>query len=241
MLKQSLRKIKNRIKDEPMILIKKPWLLFVIPVIIPIIIVNRLKRSESVVYLTETELAGLFRDDGITEVTDGNFKTIARYNEFTDYALKRISEDCDSGEFSLDNIRRRFDRGDYAIVYLNTEREPLSWVFISTKLAEFTPVGISLILPDRTFGMYDVYTFKKARGKGYYSQLFHYAASFMINQGFEYMWLWLMAHNTVSVKVHRKLGVTRINKILKERLSFGFIKRTINDAEMSIDELDPDD
>jgi hypothetical protein len=61
----------------------------------------------------------------------------------------------------------------------------------------------------------------------------------MQQQGYNTMWLWLMAHNTISVNVHSKLGLNRIRKILREKLNYGFIKRKVEDVELSLTELLP--
>jgi len=236
-MKPSLQKIKNRIKLEPRILLKRPWLLFVIPIIISVIIYYRLRRSETVVYLTETKLSELLENTKETSIPDSIFRIITEYKKFLDYASKRIIDDSVLNDFLLDVIKRRFDRGDYAIIYLDPFLNPLSYLFICTKIAEFTPVGIDLPLPARTFGIYDVYTFRNQRGQGYYTHLFWYTVKIMKKKGYDKIWLWLMAHNTMSVKVHKKLGITRIIKILTEKLNFGVSQRIVMDVEMPLDEL----
>ena len=92
-------------------------------------------------------------------------------------------------------------------------------------------------LPIHTFGIYDVYTYKQERGKGFYTQLFYYSVDQMSSQGFDKLWLWLMSHNVTSINVHYKIGIRRITKILTETLKSGIVKRSIKDVDMSLVEL----
>jgi hypothetical protein len=236
-MKLFLRKLKNQIISEPIILLKKPWLVFLMPFLLSLMIYNRLKISETVVYLTESKLEKLSVINKGKEIPEKYFCSVTDYRDFAEYARERIREDPESGNLLLDVIKKRFDRGDSAIIYSNPEWNPLSYVFICTKLAEFTPVDIELQLPTGTFGMYDVYTFKNSRCKGYYSHLFYYAVDLMQKKGYDSMWLWLMKHNSASVKVHYKLGIRNISKILTEKVNLGFISRNVKDVKISLVEL----
>jgi GNAT superfamily N-acetyltransferase len=232
-----VRKLKNQILSEPIILLKRPWLVFLIPMILVYIIINRLKNSETKVFLTETNLASLVAENRTINISDEFVYTIAAFDKFSECAQKRINEDCWPGSQLAKVIKDRFNRGDFALVYKDQEGALLSYVFICTEMAEFTPVGINLPLPAQTFGMYDVYTYLDSRGKGYYSHLFYYAVGLMQKKGYDAMWLWLMKHNSVSVSVHYKLGIENISKILTEKVSFGLISRNVEDVKMSLAEL----
>lgn len=234
-----LKHQKNRIKSEPIILLKRPWLVFLIPPILVHIVYNRMKNTETVVFLTETRL------DKFPEVNNREATEIFRYGIITDaagfssLAKRRIEEDPEMSEVFYKTVINRFGRGDFAVVSTDKENNPLSYVFICTGQAEFTPVGMNLRLPGKTFGMYDVYTFMESRSKGYYAGLFYYTVDMMKDRGCEKMWLWLMEHNTVSVGVHYKLGISNISKILTERMKIGLKSHTVKDVEMSLTELMP--
>lgn len=236
-----LRKLKNRIKSEPIILLKRPWLFFLIPIILGFFLINRLKNSEIKVFLTETKLASLLSENRTSNIIDEFVYTITVFDRFSEYAQKRINEDCGPESQLAKMIKDRFARGDFAIIYTDKQGAVLSYVFICTKLAMFTPVGIDLPLPAHTFGMYDVYTYKDSRGKGHYSSLFYYAVDLMQSKGYNSMWLWLMKHNSVSVRVHYKLGIKSISKVLTEKVRFGFIRRNVKDVKMSLAELMSDE
>lgn len=236
-MKYFLKNLKNRIKAEPIILLKKPWLVFFIPIVLICVIANRIKSSLTQVYLTESLVDSLLKQNAVTAVGGNKFKILTSFADFSEYARQRILEEVDQSESLNKLIRKRFDQGDFAIVFTEETGNPLSYVFIGTDYAFFTPVGISLKMPEKTFGMYDVYTFKESRGKGHYSSLFYHAVGYMKNKGYEKMWLWLMKHNEVSVKVHYKLGIRKIVKILTERLRAGFITRKTEDVDMLLSEL----
>jgi len=217
MIKSLLKNLKNRIKAEPIILLKKPWLVFLIPLVLVYMICYRLRSSTTVVYLTESKLDELLTFKNKPVITGNTFSLITSPECFNDCKQKRILEDNEVGELFGHVLNRRFESGDFAIVYLDQQLIPLSYVFICTRQAVFTPVGITLSLPKGIFGMYDVYTFSEARGKGYYADLFYYSIDLMMQRGFRKMWLWLMKHNSVSVDVHYKLGIRKINKISRIR------------------------
>jgi GNAT superfamily N-acetyltransferase len=233
----SLRRLKTRIKSEPIILLKKPWLVFLLPILFIIIIISRVKSTETIVYLTETELDRLLKIAKKQILPGLLFHKVTDFNGFLNCAIKRRNEDPEIKDILFEILRKRFNKGDFALICSNSEKDPLSYLFICTDHAEFTPVGIRLRLPDHTFGMYDVYTFKNSRGKGYYAILFNHAIDYMMNLGFNSMWLWLMTHNSVSVKVHNKLGIENICKILTEKMTFGFIRRNVRDVKMLLTDL----
>jgi|WetSurMetagenome_2_1015567.scaffolds.fasta_scaffold311461_2 GNAT superfamily N-acetyltransferase len=233
----SLRKLKTWIKSEPTILLKKPWLVFLLPIILIIALTSRLKSTKTVLYLTETDLDGLLKIPQKQILPNLLFHRVTDFNEFMNCAMKRRNEDPELRDILLEIVKQRFNKGDFALICSDYKKDPLSYLFICTDSAEFTPVGINLRLPDFTFGMYDVYTFKDSRGKGYYSFLFYHAVDYMMKQGYNSMWLWLMAHNSVSVKVHNKLGIDNISKILTEKMNYGFIRRNVQDVKMLLADL----
>lgn len=235
-MKLTLKGIKNQIRQHPTILLKKPWMILMVPLVIAQIIFNRFRKSKTIVYLTETNLLEI-TDNPSLELANREFKIIENFNEFVWFAEHRTIEDKEAGDNFVSVVKTRFKRGDFAIVYLENEKFPLSYVFITTKYAVFTPVGMTLPLPDKTFGMYDVYTFKAARSKGYYSHLFEYSIFYMKKLGYKKIWLWLMAHNIKSVKVHYKLGLKTIIMILTEKRNFGIVKKETKNIEMSLSEL----
>lgn len=202
---------------------------------------NRVKKIETVVFLTETSLEKL----SVVECRETQelvrYYTITELNTFQRFAEKRIEESPELNSGFYKTLKNRFRKGDFAVVCTDNESIPLSYVFICTGQAEFTPVGMNLRLPGKTFGMYDVYTFRESRGKGYYAGLFYYTVDIMKDRGCEKMWLWLMEHNTVSVGVHYKLGISNISKILTERMEIGLKSHTVQDVKMSLTELMPNE
>ncbi|MFZ2339151.1 MAG: GNAT family N-acetyltransferase [Bacteroidales bacterium] len=236
-MKYFLKNLKNLIKTEPIILLKKPWLVFLIPMVLFYVFSNRLNSSLTKVYLTESFVDSLLRPDTVTLDGDNKLKIVRSFVDFIEYAQQRILEEVDQADSLIKVIRKRFEKGDFAIVYTEKSGNPLSYVFIGVSLADITPVGITLKIPQKTFGMYDVYTFKESRGEGHYSCLFNYAVGYMKNRGYEKMWLWLMKQNEVSVKVHYKLGIRKIVKVMTERLRAGIITRKTEDVDMLLAEL----
>jgi GNAT superfamily N-acetyltransferase len=232
----NIKDIKRQLKTHPSLFLKKPWMLLYLPSVIFLVVSKRLKKSRVIVYLTETNLSEIFVDK-MHATTTGTFETIHDHTGFIMYAERRSLEDSEAGKYYKEATMKRFDRGDFAIVFLDNSKQPLSFVFITTQSAVFTPVGLTLPLPENTFGMYDVYTYKDSRGKGYYSFLFEFSLMLMKKKGYNKIWLWLMAHNKASVNVHYKLGLKHIIKILTATVSFGFIKKNVKEVDLDLSEL----
>jgi GNAT superfamily N-acetyltransferase len=134
-------------------------------------------------------------------------------------------------------MKKRFERGDFAIGLSNEFGEPLSYLFLSNDVVIFSQVGIKLTLPNNCFGIYDVYTYPNGRGKGFYKHLFYYSIAYMKKQGYHKLWLWLMAHNKVSVIVHSNFGISRISKILTKKNRLVFVCKKIENVDMHLEEL----
>jgi hypothetical protein len=231
-----IRKIRQQIKTKPIIVFKNPLLVFYLPLILIQILFNRLKSSKTEVYLIEAKLSEIITTEN-NESIDCVFEIINNFDGFARYAEHRKTEDTELDESFILSIKQRFGRGDFAIVYLNNENYPLSYIFITTMTANITPVGLTLQLPENAFGIYDVYTFKAVRGKSYYSQLFNFSVSHMLKCGYESLWLWLMPHNIASVNVHCKLGLKRIIKILIENRNYGIVKKEIKNVDLLLSSL----
>lgn len=232
----NLSSIKKTIKSEPRAILRKPWILLAIPFILIDILRKRLRSSNSVVYLTETKLAEVIVKPH-EPFLPNRFRVIRSLVEFSKFSEAHVAENPGSAEYYRLDTRQRFERGDFAIVFLDELNEPLSYLFIATRKAVFAQVGITLPLPEGIFGMYDVYTYQVARGKGYYSQLFWYSIHYLDEQGYEGIWLWLMAHNKVSVTVHYKLGITHITKILTKTVAMGRSRKEVKDVDMNLELL----
>lgn len=232
-----LKDLKNRIKTEPVILLKKPWVALFIPIITIYMVCNRLKNTETVVYLSVIRLDQLTEPKEQSSTSGIRYSIIEDYADFHSFVKKRINENPEAGDIFYNTVKKRFDKNDFAVVGTDPGGNPLSYVFICTRLAEIAPVRMTLPLPENTFGIYDAYTFEKARGKGIYSSLVRYAIGMMKAQGFKSMWFWIMKHNTVSVNIHYKLGISTIIKILTEKMRFGLISRKIEVVNMSFNEL----
>ena len=235
-MKVQLRQIKYEIKNNPVILFRRPWYIFYLILFLFRMVMYRFKRNKSIVYLTETKLSDICLPDE-SELLVENIKIIYKYDEFLEFAEMRIREDKSTDELYYNEVKKRYSQGDYALVYETKDECPLSYIFVCSNKACFTQVGITLNLPNKTFGIYDVYTFKAARGKGNYTQLFKVSILSMKKKGYDTIWLWLMKHNTNSINVHRKLGLNQIIKIFSEEVKYGFIKRNINDVKMDLGKL----
>ena len=232
----SLRLLKYRAKQNPLYFLKRPWLMFFLPFWGAQFILGRLKSCTSVVYLTETSIEELLaKSRARTESL--RWRVVRDSAEFAVYARERVEEDRAVGRLYFEEVDRRFARGDFAVVGFVDDCCPVAYVFICTARAVFTPVNMTLPLPRATFGLYDVYTYEKFRGRGYYSSLFDQSVRMMLHRDFEKVWLWLMVHNQGSIRVHLAIGINLISKILTEKISFGIIKRTVTDVNISLDNL----
>lgn len=236
LFKKNIRKIRKTLRTAPFELLKRPTLLVLLPFAVIDALMDRMRKETTVLYLTETDISEIVNGHNIKE--DGCSITIAHtFQAFCNYAQLRLQEDREVDEYYEYDVKMRFARGDFSFIYLDENGTPVSFLFICTGIAHFAPVDMILDLPHSAFGIYDVYTFKVYRGKGFYKRLFCSAVKEMKARGYNKIWLWLMAHNQASVNVHHELGLDNIIKILTHELSFGFVRKRIECVSKSMVDL----
>jgi len=64
-------------------------------------------------------------------------------------------------------------------------------------------------------GLIDAYVLKRERGKGVYRKLWNTALSTIYNRGCNVMYGYILDDNELSFKVHYKMGMVKVDKILK--------------------------
>jgi hypothetical protein len=227
----------QKIRRDPSTLIHNPGYILLLPLSCLQSIRYRITKSKTRVFLTETRLDQLAYSDREI-VTDERIVVFQHIDNFREFAKKRINEDDSIDNSYLEIVAARFAKGDFAIVLQSKEGVVVSYLFISTGMAFFSPVGMTIQLPRHTYAVYDVYTFSSCMQKGFYSFLFKKTAFMMRHRDYHTVWLWLMAHNTVSIVVHYKLGLRMITRILTETVGYGRIVRNAHPVNMSLLELD---
>lgn len=194
------------------------------------VIRSRWNSDSQSVYLIETDLDNHpLNSENEGWIDEYQLFEIWDYEKAKPLIMARLKEEnLDQGY--LNETRDRFGNGDRLL--LISSKEPLSFIFISTSSAYFNQVGHTEPLPDSCFSVYDVYTFKKHRGKGLYRITLSLATKAMYAKGFTKFWLWVMKHNKVSVMVHDRLGVNQVIAVFTEYFKFG--KRVFRKEEVRI-------
>lgn len=207
-----------KFKKNPKLIFHYPFHILILPYFLLLAFIRRLYSPKQTIYLIETYIKdSLLKYDLPDELI---LKRISIFNEVESFIKYRIQESGLSEDY-LSEVKRRFERGDYMFILLNN-KQPISFVFISEKKAYFNQVNHVEILPVDCFAVYDVYTYKFFRGKGYYSLLLSNVLKVLKNKGFVRFWLWVMKHNSISVQVHDKLNVNNVIAYYVEYYRFGF-------------------
>lgn len=231
---QSLH-IKEELKADKTALLRKPWYVFYLPGLALSSIWGRLYSPADRLYLTETAVAacGQLMDRPMPE--NCGFSVVRSAAGFEPLARRRMEED-EVGPSYFREAAARFGQGDYALL-LTEKGRPAAFAFISESRADFRQAHTRLALPPGCFACYDTYAFIDRRGNGLYASLMGQAFRHMQAKGFHTMWLWVMAHNQLSVKVHFALGIGRVVKVVSERYRAGFRIRRVEEVDFSLAEL----
>lgn len=207
MNKANLRNIKEEIKSNYRIIYKKPKYLMTIPILIIISLHNRIKYKKNTIYLTETNINERF----IKTCDINNLKIVGNISSFINLAYSRATEDSTiSFKQYIKTAEERFLRGDCCFILINTEGNPVSYMFASYKVIDIPEVKLHLKLLNAEVSIFDVYTFLFERRKGYHQQLFNKVYCYLGKNKIETVYLWLMKHNKASIKAHMKVGFKRV-------------------------------
>jgi len=228
------RQYYKQIKQQPIIVFNRPYLLLLMPLFIYFFFRDRWNTKPEIIYLTETEIAG---HNLLLLEQKENFN-LYWYNDFVSsekIILKRINEENNFEKYILET-KKRFRLGD-SLITLEIENQPAAYVFMSTKKACYTQVHFNEDLLKKFFAVYDVYTFRDFRGKGYYKYLLSSVMKEMQSKQYKYLWLWVMEHNQASVKIHDKLKINHIIRTYQENYKFGIRKFRINHVSKYLNEL----
>lgn len=227
--------IREALKADKTALLRKPWYIFYLPGLAFSALRNRLYSPADRLYLTETAIAacGPLINRPLPE--DCGFSLVQSAEGFEPLARRRMEED-EVGPSYLREAAARFGQGDYVLLLAENGR-PAAFVFISESRADFRQAHTRLALPPGCFACYDTYAFADRRGKGLYTSLMAQTFRHMQAKGFHTMWLWVMAHNQLSVKVHFALGIGRVVKVVSERYRGGFRIRRVEEVDFSLAEL----
>lgn len=199
-------------------MLKKPYSLLFLPYFCYLYIKLRWNKEAETIYLTETNLKDNFRL--MNESSQGfSLKELTDLNECKSLAVRRIADEGYSENYEME-LLKRLDRSD-KIFTLSHGLELCSFVFVSERIADLSQLSTILELPPNCFAVYDVYTFKEFRGRGLYEILLSKVLKEMDSRGFTHFWLWVMAHNQISVKVHEKLGINHVVSKFSQYYRFG--------------------
>lgn len=218
------------LKENPAKLLSKLYLIFFVPFVLVLTLVNRLKTYSCAVYLLDMELKP-------TEVNDIKFEIYDKSNLdlASDIAIKRQSENSSFDDNYTDTVIKRLNRGDFLICFKISDKTA-SFLFLSEKRAILEQVNEIIELPTGFIAIYDVYTFKEFRGKGFYGKLFNAVCIYEFNRGFKNCYLWVMKHNRESVIVHNKIGMKSVIKEFKFIQKYGF--RTTKSVDVNYNSLE---
>lgn len=222
------------IRKEPLLFLKRPYYLFLFPAFIFIYIRKRWKTETETIYLILTYLDGHYLLDKKLPPSN-EVKMYRNFNDIKDIMLRRCEEDGMHGNY-INEYQKRIKRGD-CLVTLLIGNDIISYIFISEKKAYFSQLNFSEYLENECFAVYDVYTFKKYRGKGLYEILLAEVFREFKKRGYTKFWLWVMKHNKISLKVHQKLNINHVIKIYKGYYNFGFRIIKKYDADFFLSDL----
>lgn len=221
----------TKVKLNPRILLNKPWLLILIPILGIIFIKKRWHTIPEIIYLTETKINDI--NSQINNNTDLKLiSEIENLNTIVDLRLR----DKETDERYKKTFFKRIEKGDQVFA-LCKNNQILSYLFVSYNKAFLEQVNISLTMPNKCFAVYDVYTFKEQRGNNYYAQLIYGVCEKMRSKGYESFWLWVMKHNQNSLKVHNKLKINKIISVYKEYYKYGFRNLTSTNVNLDMKSL----
>lgn len=203
----NLKKYKLEIKKNKKILLTKPIYLLFLPIILLNYVYIRFKKTSITIYLLEMDLS-CYSSDGY------QYKIFREYKYCKEIIELRIEEESWFDEYK-EIVKKRFSNGDYMIVLFNNDT-PISYLFVSIDKVKLNPIDLIFKLPKDSIAIYDVYTFKDYRNKGYYKNIFRFTVNYHFNLGYRKSYLWLMKHNQISILSHNNLGMKNVIEEITE-------------------------
>jgi hypothetical protein len=221
--------IYQEVKQNPWVILIKPYMLLLTPFYF---IKKRWNSKPELIFLIETFISG-------HNLLKKEIRPSYRMQKIISYELakgileQRVKEDGRTSK-NLEQTKERFVRGDYMMVLI-VDDTPTSYVFISEKVANFEQFHLKEKMDSNCFAIYDVYTFKRFRGMGFYEDLI----SLILKKRIDYkkFWLWVMKHNQASLKVHDRLQVNSVIRIYEESFRFGFRSLKITNTNFPLSDL----
>lgn len=203
----NFKKYKLEIKKNKKILLTKPIYLLLLPIIFLNYVYVRFKKTSTTIYLLEMDLF-------YYNSTNYQYKIIREYKDCKKIIEMRIKEENWFDEYK-EIVRKRLNDGDYMVVLFNNDT-PVSYLFVSIDKVKLNPIDLMFKLPKSSIAIYDVYTFKDYRNKGYYKNIFRFTVNYHFNLGFRKSYLWLMKHNQISILSHNNLGMKNVIEEITE-------------------------
>ena len=163
-------------------------------------------------------------------------KFIDCIDSMEEYArIREIEEPSWNGNY-IDELKRRFEKGDLCCALLDSSRV-VSHIFVTHNYCNLGEVSYQLDLPESTVGFYDVYTLSSYREKGLYKTTFNYCVDRCYRDGFKNAWMWIPPNNFNSLVVHRKLGMQKIILEVSMHQRRGFRFHSFHRLKTPIDHL----
>lgn len=233
--------IKFLIKNNPAALIRKPCMVLYLPLIGTRVFLNNCKISVDKVYFVETKTDDYLKynchllKNGL-DTEQYNVINIKDYADFTPILNLRLAEDFTAGiEYQL-IIQKRFSNDSEAFVIIHEEK-PAGYIFIQKNETRIAQVKMNLPMPYNTFTFIDLYIFKEYRGMRYHEILYTAAIERLTKLGYNSFWCWLMEHNQISIKVHVKIGISNVTKIITRKCFLFFSCTKIENKQINLSSL----
>lgn len=164
------------------------------------------------------------------------YERIVSADRLSEYASGREQvQDWTRGSY-VEEVGQRFRRGDWCFAAM-VDGSISSILFASRGPCPIAPVSFSLTLPPGTVAFYDVYTSPEFRRQSVYRLLFNAAVNESIDDGYHQAWLWLMRENTVSLNVHKRLGMEHVILMITHSQRWGLKWHRFRRIDASIDDL----
>ena len=191
---------------------------------------RRWKPSEDIIYVLEMRLEKRV-------VTSSSVVKMTTPDVILSFAHERELEDgeWERGKY-VQEVIQRFKNGDWCFV-AKKDMRIVSVIFVSRGPCYIAPVGYTLQIPDRTVGLYDIYTLLAYRGLHLYSAVFRKAVNSSLKEGYNAAWMWIMPHNVVSLKANEKLGLRHIFKGISLCQRWGFRWHKVRSLDIDVKEL----
>lgn len=194
--------------------------------------IKRLKYSKVRVYCILDEIEKFQFNQSKYFV--GNLVILDDAVEIFDQSKSRYDEKVH--DFFKKLYHKRIQRGD-KLFALRINDETLCSLWVSCDTVFIESVDYWFKLPQHTFAFYDVFTYERYRGKGYYRYFLNLVMTYFREKGFIYYYLWVMRHNQVSIHAHNKLSINRIKQEVLLTRFFGMKRIKMREVDYQIAEL----